>query len=153
LPTNGTLADKPILVAKGANDQDSPTVSADGTLVAYQSSESGRREIYVARLADPGSGRRLTNDGGWGPLWGRDGKGLFYVSNDRVLSVALRSASDLRFDAPLVVTTPEVPGRIDTFDVSLDGTSVLVGRLADPLMLRRDIRVWLGWGQTLPPLE
>ena len=149
---DGALAGKPLLVAGGAGDQDSPTVSPDGALVAYQSFESGRPEIYVARLTDPGSRRRLTNDGGWGPLWGRDGKRLFYVSNDRVVSAALRSASDLRFDAPLVVSRAEVPGRIDTFDVGLDGTSVLVGRLADPLMLRRDIRLWPGWGKTLPPL-
>jgi Tol biopolymer transport system component len=144
---DGTLTDKPILVAGGANDQDGPTVSADGTLVAYQSSESGRREIYVARLADPGSRRRLTNEGGWGPLWSRDGKRLFYVSNDRVVSAVLRSASGLRFDAPQVVTGSDAAGTITSFDVAPDGTSVLVRRLADPLMLRRDIRLWPGCGQ------
>jgi serine/threonine-protein kinase len=150
---DGAPTDKPILVAGGSNDQESPTVSADGTLVAYQSSESGRREIYVARLADPGSRRRVTNDGGWHPLWSRDGKRLFYVSHDRVVSVTLRSPSDLRFDAPQVVTGSDAPGTITSFDVAPDGTSVLVGRLADPLMLRRDIRLWPGWGKTLPPVE
>ncbi len=150
---DGALVGKPILVAGGAGDQDSPTVSPDGELVAYQSIESGRPEIYVARLSDPGNRRRLTNDGGFHPLWGRDGKRLFYVSDNRVVSAALRSASDLRFDAPVDVSRTDVPGQINTFDVALDGTSVLVGRLADPLMLRRDIRFWPGWGKSLPPLE
>ena len=75
------------------------------------------------------------------------------MSLDRVVSVALRSASDLRFDAPQVVTGSDAPGTITSFDVAPDGTSVLVGRLADPLMLRREIRLWPGWGRTLPPPE
>ena len=66
--------------------------------------------------------------------------------------MALRSAPDLRFDAPTVVSRTDVPGRVETFDVGLDGTSVLVGRLADPLMLRHDIRLWPGWGKSLPPI-
>ena len=86
-------------------------------------------------------------------MWGRDGKRLFYVSDNQVVSAALRSASDLRFDAPVVVSRTDLPGQINTFDVAIDGTSVLVGRLADPLMLRRDIRLWAGWGKSLPPLE
>jgi hypothetical protein len=150
---DGTLAGKPILVAGGPGDQDSPTVSADGALVAYQSLESGRPEIYVVRLADPSSRRRITNDGGSAPLWSRDGKRLFYESNDRVVSIAMKSASDLRFEAPQVVSGSDVPGRVASFDVAPDGESALVGRVVDPLMLRRDIRLWPGWGKTLPPAE
>ena len=149
LADDGTPAGKPILVAGGTGDQASPAVSADGTLVAYQSSESGRDEVYVSRLADLGNRRRVTNDGGAVPLWNRDGSRLFYMSGNRVFSVALRSASELRFDAPQAVTGPAAPSEIVTFDVAPDGTSVLVGREADPLMLRRDIRLWPGWGKTL----
>jgi Tol biopolymer transport system component len=149
LADDGTPAGKPILVAGGAGDQFSPAVSADGTLVAYQSSESGRSEVYVSRPADPGSRRRVTNDGGAFPLWNRDGSRLFYMSADRVFSAALLSASELRFDAPRAVTGPAAPSEIVGFDVAPDGASVLVGREVDPLMLRRDIRLWPGWGKTL----
>jgi hypothetical protein len=150
---DGSIAGKPILVGGGAGDQTNPTASPDGALVAYESVESGHPEIYVAPLADPFSRRRLTSNGGSQPLWGRDGKRLFYLSDNRVLSAALRSAPELRFDAPLVVSRPDIPGRIGTYDVALDGTSVLVGRLEDPSMLRREIRLWPGWGKTLPPRE
>jgi Tol biopolymer transport system component len=146
---DGTPAGKPVLVAGGPGDQGAATVSADGKLVAYQSAESGRDEIYVAALADLGSRRRVTNDGGAVPVWSRDGGRLFYQSNNRVFSIALRSGPELRFDAPQAVTAPEATGEIAGFDVAADGTSVLVGRLADPLMLRRDIRLWPGWGNTL----
>ena len=92
----------------------------------------------------------MTNDGGEHPLWNRDGSRLFYSSNGRVVSQALRSTSELRFDAPQAVSGSETPGEIVGFDVAPDGSSELVGRMADPLMLCRDIRLWPGWGATLP---
>jgi Tol biopolymer transport system component len=147
---DGIPTGKPVLVAGGPDDQSAPTVSADGTLVAYQSSESGRSEVYVVRLADPGARRRVTNDGGGRPLWNRDGSRLFYSSNGVVVSQALRSASAMRFDPPQAVSESETPGEIAGFDVAPDGSSVLVGRTADPLMLCRDIRLWPRWGATLP---
>ncbi len=150
---DGTPAGKPILVAGGAGDQASPTVSADGTLVAYQSAESGRDEVYVSRLGDPGSRRRVTNDGGAIPLWNRDGTRLFYMSGNRVFSATLRSASELRFDAPQPVSGPAIPSEIVGFDAAPDGTSVLVGREADPQMLRHDIRLWPDWGKSLPSAQ
>jgi len=155
LADDGTLAAKPIMVGGGAGDQDNPTASADGVLVAYQSSESGRPEIYVARLADPGARRRVTNDGGFVPRWSRDGKRLLYASlrDNQVFSLTLRSEAELRFDAPQAVTASGTGGQIVSFDIAPDGASVLVGRIADPLMLRHDIRLWPGWGKSLPPLQ
>ena len=155
LADDGTLAGKPILVGGGSGDQENPAVSADGSLVAYQSSESGRAEVYVARLADPGTRRRVTNEGGFGPLWSRDGKRLLYLSlgENRVFWVALQSAAELRFDAPQAATASGSEGRIASFDVAPDGKSIFVGRIADPLMLRHDIRLWPDWGKSLPPME
>jgi hypothetical protein len=40
-------------------------------------------------------------------------------------------------------------GEIVGFDVAPEGSSVLVRRMADLLMLCRDIRLWPGWGATL----
>jgi Tol biopolymer transport system component len=150
---DGTPAGEQVLVAGGPGDQHNPAVSADGTLVAYQSLESGRNEVYVTRLADPGSKRRVTGEGGWSPLWSRDGSRLFYLSDDRVYSVAVRSAPELRFDPPQAVTGAEAAGQIQAFDVGPDGTSVMVGRVADPLMMRHDIRLWPDWGSTLRSVE
>jgi len=150
IAADGKPTDKPVLVSPAAHRSSNPTVSPDGTLVAYLSWESGRAEVYVARLADLGARRRLTNDGGGDPLWNRDGSRLFYSSNGRVVSQTLRSASELRFDAPQVVSGQDTPGEIVGFDVAPDGSSALVGRVEDPLMLRRDIRLWPRWGATPP---
>jgi len=146
---DGTPTGEPILVAGGPYDQACPTVSADGTLVAYQSSESGRDEIYVAHLADPGSRRRVTNDGGGDPPWNRDGSRLFHMSAEGVVSMALSSAAELRFDAPQMVTGSRNPVEISAFDVGPEGSSAFVERVDDPLMLRRDLRLWPAWGATV----
>ena len=148
---DGTPAGKSILVAGGPHDQNCPTVSADGALVAYQSSESGRDEVYVARLAEPGSRRRLTKDGGSSPLWSRDGSRLFYKGSEGVVAVALLSAAELRFDAPQVVAASLKPDDIVGFDLAPEGSSVFVHRIADRLMLRRDLRLWPAWGASLRP--
>jgi Tol biopolymer transport system component len=146
---DGKPTGEPVLVAGGPKEQSNPTVSADGTLVAYESAESGRSEVYVARLADPGTRRRVTNDSGGNPLWSRDGSRLFYLSGNRIFSLALRSATDLRFDAPQEVSESGQPGQISGFDVGPDGSSVFVGRIPDPYMLCRNIRLWPGWGASL----
>jgi len=146
---DGTPAGKPILVAGGPYDQGFPTVSADGALVAYQSNESGRDEVYLVRLADPGSRRRLTNDGGSAPLWSRDGSRLFLQSAAGIASMALLSPAELRFGAPERATAPEATGEIAGYDVGADGASLFVERMADRLMLRRDLRLWPGWGASV----
>jgi Tol biopolymer transport system component len=147
---DGKPTGKPVLVAGGPRHQANPTVSPDGILVAYQSTESDRSELYVARLDVAGARRRVTNDGGGDPLWNRDGSRLFYSNNGRVYSMALRSASEMRFDAPQAVSDSETPGEIAGFDIAPDGSSVLVGRTTDLQMLSTDIRLWPGWGATLP---
>ena len=57
------------------------TLSPDGKWFAYTSTESGRAEVFVRPLADPGSGRvQISIDGGEEALWSRSGRELFYRS-------------------------------------------------------------------------
>jgi len=143
---DGTPTAAPILVAGGPYDQGFPTVSPDGTLVAYQSNESGRDEIYLARLGDPGSRRKLTNTGGTAPLWSRAGTRLFFQTAAGVVSMSLLSAADLRLGAPEPASDPAAEGEIVGYDVAVEGDALLVERMADRLMLRRDLRLWPGFG-------
>jgi len=102
--------------------------------------------ISGGRLADPGSRRRLTKDGGTLPLWSRDGSRLLYQGTEGVVSLTLLSAAELRFDAPQVAARSQDSDEIIGFDVAPEGSSVLIQRTADRLMLRRDLRLWPGWG-------
>jgi serine/threonine-protein kinase len=76
-------------VVAGAADEFSSSVSPDGKWVAYASLESGRSEVYVRRLNDPGAGRtQVSVDGGEEPLFSRAGRELFYRTGRGEMFVA-----------------------------------------------------------------
>jgi Tol biopolymer transport system component len=124
-------------------------VSPDGKLVAWVSDESGRREVYAARLGDQGTRRRLTNTGGDEPRWNRQGTRLFYVTAPGIESVALRSSADVSFGDPELVTRSAGTDRLIGYDVAADGTSVVFSAVGGMRDSPRDIRLWRGWGETV----
>jgi DNA-binding winged helix-turn-helix (wHTH) protein len=65
-------------------DDVAASFSPDGTLIAYQSNDAGRWEVYVQRRADQ---RRVTvsSGGGTRPFWSTDGRALFFRTADRLM--------------------------------------------------------------------
>ena len=58
-----------------------PALSPDGRWVAYMSNQSGQQEIYVRPFPDVDARQRLVStDGGQQPVWGPEGRELFYWS-------------------------------------------------------------------------
>jgi Tol biopolymer transport system component len=55
-----------------------PELSPDGRLLAYQSDESGRIEVFVRPLDGSGASRQVSAAGGAGPIWARDGSAAYY---------------------------------------------------------------------------
>ncbi len=54
-------------------------ISTDSRAIAYQSDETGRVEIFVRPFPDVEAGRiQVSNGGGTGPLWSRDGSEVYY---------------------------------------------------------------------------
>jgi len=68
------------------------TFSPDGRWVAYDSPESGRREIYV--VAFPGlEGRwQVSAEGGRFPRWSPDGSRLFFWNNGRLMAAPVQGS-------------------------------------------------------------
>ena len=57
-------------------------ISPDGHWMAYASFESGQFEVYVRPFPNVQGGRRqVSRDGGFWPLWGPDGRELFYQTS------------------------------------------------------------------------
>ena len=70
-------------------DEQNGEISPDGRWLAYQSNESGSYEIYVRPFPDVSGGRwQVSNGGGREPLWARNGRELFYVSERGALMTA-----------------------------------------------------------------
>ena len=55
-----------------------PAVSPNGDRLAYVSNRSGRDEVYLRRLGTGGEEVQVSTDGGTEPVWGPDGRELFY---------------------------------------------------------------------------
>ncbi|PYQ42554.1 MAG: hypothetical protein DMF77_12565 [Acidobacteria bacterium] len=58
--------------------ESSPAISPNGRMLAYQSDESGRLEVYVRSFPDGGHKLQVSSGGGIHPVWARNGKELFY---------------------------------------------------------------------------
>ena len=61
-------------------DEGSPAISQDGRWIAYDSTESGREEVYVRPFPDLDAGRwQVSAEGGGEPVWSPDGRELFFA--------------------------------------------------------------------------
>jgi eukaryotic-like serine/threonine-protein kinase len=120
----------------------SPSFSLDGRWVSYQSNETGQAEVYVGRFDSSGqlSGRPERISGGAGgrlPRWSRDGKELFYLTDDSdgMMAVEIRANETLKVGtARLLLSVNLVLGGNDRpYAVSRDGQRfVMVVPLGDP---------------------
>ena len=90
LPTGGLKAGAAALFLQTPFNEVQPEFSPDGRWIAYMTDETGRQEVYVQAFPGPG-GRWQISSGGHFPLWSRNGRELFYISQDRLMVVSYRS--------------------------------------------------------------
>jgi len=132
----------PPLLATTA-DEPSADLSPDGRYVAYESNLSGRSEIYVQRFPET-EGRQLASiDGGVQPVWGRDGRALFYRAPGpgrmmRMMVVDVTPGETLTLGLPRVLweaASSRFPGVTGgrTSEVSPDGRRFLMTLQRDPI--------------------
>jgi eukaryotic-like serine/threonine-protein kinase len=111
--------------------------SPNGRWVAYESDESGKKEIYVQSFPASGAKWQISVSGGSEPRWRHDGKELFYLAGDRKVT-----AVDVNTEGPSFANgTPKAlfDARISKGDdrpgnqyvVTSDGQRFLVNTLAE----------------------
>ena len=92
----------PVPLSQADYQSDSPEwggqLSPDGRWLAYVSFETGRHEVYVRPFPSGDGHWKISADGGYEPVWRRDGKEIFYLAYDRNL-MAVAVKSDTAFDA------------------------------------------------------
>jgi Tol biopolymer transport system component len=138
VPTSGErtprmLADPPFL-------EDQSQVSPDGRWIAFNSDESGRWEVYVARFPEFTDKRQVSSAGGMQPRWRRDGGELFYLSLEGAIMAAevaggsthgsggggVHGAQITGAPRPLFQTHLSPSPTVPQYDVTADGTRFLV---------------------------
>ena len=109
-----------------------PALSPDGRWLAYESNASGQNEIYVRPFPNIEDGQWLiSTDGGTRPLWGADGRELFYLSRGaELMAVRVQTEPSFAPGNPEAIlegrklTVETGPGR--AYDISPDGERFLV---------------------------
>jgi hypothetical protein len=64
-------------------------ISRDGRWVAYESDETGRYEVYVQSYPTPGRKVLVSAGGGVNPVWGGNGRELYYWQGDQLIAARL----------------------------------------------------------------
>ncbi|MGH9334771.1 MAG: hypothetical protein ACRD21_13600, partial [Vicinamibacteria bacterium] len=128
--------------------------SPDGEWIAYTSNETGLFEVYVMRAEDGRNKQRISDHGGVHPVWGADGRELFYLGGSDLVGPLMRVAierasSGLRGGVPVQLFAPSIAGLLDSrrnFDVSPDGERFLLRR---PSVDPSPITVIVNWSSAL----
>ena len=137
--------------------EDHAEISPDGLWTAFDSVESGQREVYVAPVSG-GPKRQVSVGGGQTSMWRRDGGELFYVSKEGVLmSAAFRGDAagrpvigDPQPLFPMQLGTSGTDTSRHPYDVAPGGERFLILRSA-PDAERGDAVVVLNWTAVLAP--
>jgi len=110
-------------------DEHSPSVSADGHWLAYQSDETGRAEVYVQPLMSNEGRIQVSTRSGKAPVWSKKGTRLFYLEPEnehlQLMAATLRVSPSLSVIARKVVLPDvrlEEADNHPNYDVDLSGT-------------------------------
>ena len=140
-----------------------PELSPNGEWLAYNAGPSGLEiDIYVEPFPPTGSRRRISQDGGYAPLWSPEGSELFYrpgvgvaggVRTLRSVDIVTEPAFAFSNEQTLPVGGFNVVSGYRSFDVSPDGERLLVVFPADRPdtgePARPQINIVLNWFEEL----
>jgi Tol biopolymer transport system component len=130
-------------------------IAPNGQWVAYQSTASGRMEVYVCAFPSGCGPQQISSAGGSAPRWSADGRELFYVAADgKMMAVPIRygsaeidaGAALPLFDARLAsgANIPGTSGTRPQYDVAADGrfliNSSVDGAVMPPIHVVLDVR-------------
>ena len=138
----------PQLLDSAPANQHSPRFSPDGRLLAFVSEESGRPEVYIVAVVEPGQKLRVSASGGTLPRWRGDGRELYFLASDGlVTAVAVTAGRPLSTGKPTPLFHAPSGGRLD-FDVDSSGERFLFNLAVDP-RAGAVMTASIGWQSTI----
>ncbi len=126
----------PFAVVAAADPQSSLgafRISPNGRWIAYESTESGRNEVYIAPFPNGDGKWQVSNSGGNFPCWRADGKEIFFYSpNDEAFAATVgESAGELKVGTPQLLFHTNASAVGIPYDAARDGQRFLVNRAED----------------------
>jgi Tol biopolymer transport system component len=108
-------------------------VSPDGEWFAYVSNESGRNEVFVRLVDDPGAGRtQVSLNGGSEPRWAHSGQELFYrTRRGEMMAAEVTLGTTFSARPPrilFVATNLATDPFAHAYDVSRDGRFLMINQ-------------------------
>ena len=151
LPLDGSGAARPLLADPKFNERNGE-ISPDGRWIAYESDESGQREIYVRPFPAVDAGRwAISSGGGQRPAWARSGRELFFqtLKPARLMATPVQPGQTFTYGRPqplldfTLYDTLLRPGR--NYDVASDERFLVTRPLEKTANTRQTIIVVSHW--------
>jgi Tol biopolymer transport system component len=126
----------------------SPSRTGPPRWVAYRSDEAGVPQVCVRGVSASSGKWQISISGGSEPMWRGDGRELFYLNGNKLMSVEVNGDGEaFQFGIPKELfearLTPEV--RRNRYVVASDGKRFLMNLLAPGESERTSFRVVLNW--------
>ncbi len=131
--------------------------SPNGRWIAYSSDQLGQRQVFVQPFPPTGRIERVSVEPGASPVWGSDGRELFYreAGNHKIWVVDVATESDFAAGKPRVLFEYEksIQGTESrAYDITRDSEFLLIKRIEpEPIPVTR-INVVLNWFEDLKRL-
>ena len=117
LPTDSIATAQPRPFVTGQPNETDVAISPSGRLLAYQSDESGRQEIYLRPVPGPGARVPVSINGGQRPAWSPDGRTLLFNEGTTI------KAATITEQPTVAVTRRDSLGQVN---VAVDGLNLAV---------------------------
>jgi hypothetical protein len=127
--------------------------------MAYVSNETARNEVYLRSFPDGKRTLQVSRDGATSPLWGPDGRELFYwnVGFTTLMRVAITPGPTPSAGTPALLFefSGQRSGSLRTFDITPDGRRFLIqkAQVTEPVPVTelKLIRRWFDDVRRLSP--
>ena len=128
-----------------------PQFSPDGRWLAYESDETGRREVYVISFPELGGKKQVSTQGGATPRWSVAGDELFFWQGTTLVVTTVSPGETFNSTFPQRLFEEADMVQTEGYDVSPDGQQFLL-MVRNPDALVREIHVVENWFSELERL-
>jgi serine/threonine-protein kinase len=143
-PEGRALAEPRVLLQTPVHEF-SPALSPDGTLLAYTSGEATGSQVFLRRYPE-GDGRwQVSTNGGRDPVWNATGGTIYFRAASEIFAVDVSRSPEIALSTPRHIRKPATLVTHAGFDISRDGTRLLVPQRTAADTTRAALVVVQGW--------